>query len=246
MKTQKFTLIELLVVISILGVLAALVVPGYNNTAEDALDKGAAVEMTTIQDAFARFAADMAPQLRANADGTNLKLEDIAYYGLWPLMTGQHPDAARAARETFQYKNYDPASSFGRRGPYLETEAYVEIAPIPENADAAASGQSPVPAGASQKVSIPAVKDPYGGHYRILWPDNPASGDAARPDARTLTPFQRLQKMVIVCTGPDMALDTRPGDLWKNSDAGYNPALANDIKAQNDDTVMRLWPLAAY
>lgn len=230
MYRKNFSLIELLIVIGILGALLTLVLPGFNDTGEEAKGKVARTEMREIQQAFQRFAADVV--FRKESDDSNQYLEDVALYGLWPLLWQSHPNSAVTG---INYKDYDSDTGIGRRGPYLDEEGLVKItAPT----DLATSpGQVTDDSGT---IKIPVIKDPYGGYYRVLCP-------AARTDGgNSLSEFKRLQKLVLVCTGPDRTLDTGVDSFLETTHDDYTSANADDIVAQGDDLVIRLMPLAGY
>lgn len=232
MYRKNFSLIELLIVIGILGALLTLVLPGFNDTGEEAKDKVARTEMREIQKAFQRFAADVV--FRKESDDSNKYLKDVALYGLWPLLWSNHPNVAEGFTAV-EYTDYDSDTAIGRRGPYLEQEGMVKItAPAELDTDA---GQVSADDGA---IKIPVVKDPYGGYYRVLCPAKRTTG------GNSLSEFKRLQKMVLVCTGPDRVLDTAVDSFLATDADNYTSANADDIVAQGDDIVIRLMPLAGY
>ncbi len=232
MYKKNFSLIELLIVIGILGVLLTLVLPGFNNTGEDAKDKVARTEMREIQAAFRRFASDVV--FRKESGDTNKYLKDIAQYGLWPLMWANHPDSGAG---DIVYQEYDSEIGLGRRGPYLREERIVTIT-APTGIGAGNSPGQPADDGGA--IKIPVIKDPFGGYYRVVVP-------AARTtDGHDLSEFKRLQKMVLICTGPDQKLDTKVDSFPGKDDPDYTAANADDIVAAGDDIVIRLMPLAGY
>jgi type II secretory pathway pseudopilin PulG len=212
MKKNNFSLIELLVVIGILGALATLVLPGFGDASDDARDKVATTEMREIQSAFRRFATDT---LFKNSIE---KMQDTVNFGLWPLMKEAQPSNITAA---VTYTDYDAESGIGRRGPYLRQEGLISI-----TADSANNGQ---PKNETGTVEIPVVKDPYGGYYRVMCPQ--LAGEDTDSQKK-----KKLQRMVLICTGPDQTLDTTNNNL---DDDG-------SIIAQNDDKALRLMPLATY
>ena len=209
MEKHHFSLIELLIVIGILGALCTLLLPGFNNTDEDAKDKVVSTEMREIQNTFRRFATDV--MLKNNIT----KMEDVLKFGLWPLMKESHPGGLSVT-----YSDYDAETGIGRRGPYLQMEGEIIISGTPE-----AGGQATESTG----TTIPVMKDPYGGYYRVICPE-------IAEDDEDAVKKKKLQRMVLVCTGPDRVLDT------------LNTSLDADdkITAQNDDKVIRLMPLATY
>jgi len=243
---RNFSLIELLIVIGILGALMTLVLPGFNDTSDDAKDKVAKAEMREIQKAFQRFAADVI--FRNNTDGNN-RLKDIAQYGLWPLVSETHPVLGSGDTGYVKYDEYDAESGLGRRGPYLEQEGLVQIFPVTitdaytstlacgqESEITDADGAKTAASGTDRRV--PVVKDPYGGYYRVLCP-------AVRSDSdgHSLSEFRRLQKMVLVCTGSNRKLETFPDTF--DTDSPHS-SVADDIIAGGDDIVIRLMPMAGY
>ncbi len=234
MVRREFSLIELLIVIGIMGALLTLVLPGFNDTGAEAKDKVAQTEMREIQSAFRRFAADVV--FRKETGDTNQYLMDIAKYGLWPLLWETHP-LGSSASPVSSYTEYDSDSGIGRRGPYLDEEGLVTIASGPGVLSTETYGQVKDSEGT---VKIPVIKDPYGGYYRVLVPESRTT------DGSSLNEYKRLQKIVLVCTGPDKTLDTLPNSFLATTDDGYTSATADDIVAQNDDIVIRLMPLAGY
>jgi type II secretory pathway pseudopilin PulG len=254
---RNFSLIELLIVIGILGALLTLVLPGFNDTGEEAKDKVAKAEMREIQKAFQRFSVDVIfrsearPELNglAATSASNKKLYDIALYGLWPLLCDVHPVLSSTADGYVSYDAYDSETGLGRRGPYLEQEGLVQIFPVSiTNAytSTLACGQESKIIGNDDTATtasgtdrrVPVIKDPYGGYYRVLCPE--ARTDS---DGHDLPEFRRLQKMVLVCTGPNRKLETFPNS-FETTDP--HPSTADDIIAQGDDIVMRLMPMAGF
>ncbi|MFA6814754.1 MAG: type II secretion system protein [Lentisphaeria bacterium] len=254
---HSFSLIELLIVIGILGSLLTLVLPGFNDTSDDAKDKVAKTEMREVQKAFQRFCSDMVlrsearPALNGLAAETasNKKLYDIALYGLWPLLCDVHPVLSSDDDGYLFYDAYDADTAIGRRAPYLEQEGLVAIFSVTiteahssalscgqENKILAEDGSVSVAPDFSRRV--PVVKDPYGGYYRVLCP-------VARTDSygHDLLEFRRLQKMVLVCTGPNQKLETFP-DSFDVDDP--HPSVADEIIAGGDDLIVRLMPMAGF
>ena len=105
--------------------------------------------MRNIRQAFNRFDSDCVL--------TDERLEDIADYGLWPLMTRTHPNGGD------NYFEYDYEKGKGWRGPYIEREGEMNI-------NNSLEGQ---PDGT---VAVPVINDPYGGYYRVIIP----SGESAK------------------------------------------------------------------
>ena len=230
---RNFSLIELLIVIGILGALLTLVLPSFNNTTTEAKDTVALAEMKDIQSAFRRFASDVIFREDQSGNG-NKYLYDIGKYGLWPLMIDEHPVESEQAG--IEYQDYDPEAGIGRRGPYLNEEGYLKIIANPA---ITGSGQYGQPKDGSGAGSVPVIKDPYGGYYRVLVPVANSGGD-------DLSLFKRLQKMVLVCTGPNGQLDTTPTSFYTAGEDGSHQNKVNDLKAEGDDIVIRLMPLAGY
>lgn len=252
MKQKNFSLIELLIVIGILGALMTLVLPGFNDTSDESKDKVAKTEMREIQRAFQRFSSDVIfrDESASNALG-NAKLNDIALYGLWPLLSDIHPVIPPESADYIKYDAYDAVSGLGRRAPYLEQEGLVQIFPVTidethtqiescgqESRLVDDTGVEILATGTNNR--IPVIKDPYGGYYRVLCPIARTSGDG-----HNLSIFKRLQRMVIVCTGPNRKLDTLPNSFIDASDNPH-PSEVDDIVAQGDDIVMKLMPMAGF
>lgn len=212
MNKKYFSLVELLIVIGILGALCTLVLPGFNDAGEEAREKVAATEMKEVQSAFRRFSIDV--MLKGNKD----KMRDIVDYGLWPLMNENQPANAAGA---ISYPDYDSEIGIGRRGPYLRREGSVTMSASPGS-----DGQAK---NAGGTVSIPVVKDPYGGYYRVICPAVDYVNDPVD------TQKKKLRKMALVCTGPDRNLDTTSANVYDG-----------EIAPQGDDSVIRLMPLATY
>lgn len=254
---RNFSLIELLIVIGILGALLSLVLPGFNDTSDDAKDKVAKAEMREIQKAFQRFAADVIfrSEVRPAINGleasatSNKKLYDIAAYGLWPLLCEVHPILESSSDGYVSYDGYDESSGIGRRGPYLEQEGLMQVFPVTitstHTTDLACGQENKIIGEDNTETSasgtdrrVPVIKDPYGGYYRVLCP-------VARTDGsgHNLSEFRRLQKMVLVCTGPNRKLETFPNSFDTSSP---HPSIADDIVAQGDDLIVRLMPMAGF
>ena len=235
---RRFSLIELLIVVAILGALMSLVLPSFNNVSEEGKEQIALHEMREIQAAFTRFAADMI--FRQEGEGgaaTNEYLLDIGRYGLWPLLVESHPVLTNGV----SYREFDSNSGVGRRGPYLEEEAYVRIALPP---GIAANGNFGQAADTGSTASVPALKDPWGGYYRVVVPAANSAGDGS-----ALNEYRRLQKMVLVCTGADGILDTTPTSFFNpTDDPDYHKNKADDLMPPpgSDDIVIRLMPMAGY
>lgn len=206
-KRKQFSLLELLIVVGILGVLVTLVLPNFTNVQDDAREKVMKTEMQAIQAAFGRFSSDTG----VHSDTT--KLTDIADYGLWPLMDKIHPNAAVT---TITYSDYDAETGIGRRGPYLAEEDEITI----DAADLATIFGQAEDAAPTTSVTIPVVKDPYGGYYRVLMP---SSGT------------DKEKNIALVCTGFDKTLNTT-----------RTPNSEGDIEKVGDDTVIKLLPLATW
>lgn len=250
MKHLRFSLIELLIVVGILGALSALILPMFHDTAEEAKDTVARTKMKDIQRAFGRFHADMLTELRKrdtdNSEVTNLYLEDIALYGLWPLFVQHHPVRAEGddwSSSTFkQYPAYNAETHFGWRGPYLEYDGIVQIATPGLQYAYSGSGEtmSITSFGGQSEGSeckIPVLRDPYGGYYRILCPE------ARSTDGNNLSRAERLKRMVIVCTGRNRRLETTTTSFLGTNDDSYIKSInADDITAQGDDIILRLMP----
>lgn len=230
MRKQNFSLIELLIVVGIMGALTALILPIFYDTEKEAKATVARSKMKDIQRAFGRFYADLLPELRKQeADGTdvtNLALEDIALYGLWPLFNRNHPVLTKS------YSTYDPETHFGWHGQYVECDGVVTIgAPTLNGAQTAGTG-------ASTDCKIPVLRDPYGGYYRILCPDARTDGGG-----NALSRLERLKRMVIICTGPNRKLETSSNNFIPTTDADYIKNInGDDIVSGGDDIVMRLIP----
>ncbi|MDD5727469.1 MAG: hypothetical protein PHV59_02795, partial [Victivallales bacterium] len=187
-----------------------LIIPSFNNTNEDAKEQVTITEMREIQNSFRQFAADV--MLKNNSE----KMENILQYGLWPLLKESAPEGS------VTYSDYAAETAIGRRGPYLRAEGQITIASGPTT-----GGQAHVDGGA---VTIPIMKDPYGGYYRVMCPDiTGVTDDTVKKD--------KLRRMVLVCTGPDKTLDTLNTEQEDD-----------DIKVPDgkDDKVIRLMPLATY
>ncbi len=206
-KRKPFSLIELLIVVAILGVLVTLVLPNFSNVQDDAREKVMKTEMQDIQAAFGRFSSDTGVQ------SSTTKLTDISDYGLWPLMSQTHPNSAVT---TIIYPDYDAETGIGRRGPYLAKEGKITM----DASDLATKPGQAEDAAPTTSVTIPVVKDPYGGYYRVLMP---SSGS------------DKEKRIALVCTGPDKTLDTTRA-----------PDSNGDIAKGDDDTVIRLLPLATW
>jgi prepilin-type N-terminal cleavage/methylation domain-containing protein len=56
--TRAFTLIELMIVVAMLGILAAIAVPVFNNATDDARDSSTRAQLLTIRSAIVRYRAD--------------------------------------------------------------------------------------------------------------------------------------------------------------------------------------------
>lgn len=228
MKKRYFSLIELLIVVGILGALSALILPMFHDTEKEAKDTVARTKMKDIQRAFGRFHADMLNEMRKkNASDSNPYLEDIALYGLWPLFVRNHP--VLSSGEAAVYPAYDAERRFGWRGQYLEYDGVTQIA-----APTLTSAQN-----AGSDCRIPVLRDPYGGYYRVLCP----AMRSKSAGGNELELFERLKRMVIVCTGPNKILDTASDSFIDKDDEKYIQSLnGDDITAQGDDIVMRLIP----
>ncbi len=135
-RSFNFSLIELLIVVGILGALSALILPMFHDTEKEARNTVARSKMKDIQWAFSRFQADMLVELRKTVDDggdvTNLYLEDIARYGLWPLFVRSHPVMTEGddwGTDIFKkYELYNGDTGFGWRGQYLEYDGIVSVA----------------------------------------------------------------------------------------------------------------------
>lgn len=243
-KRVHFSLIELLIVVGILGALTGLILPSFYQANDDAKEKIALNEMHEIQRAFQRFYSDTLNQMRIKesyngTDHTNRYLQDIALYGLWPLLIETHPNAALA--ETILYDLYQVETGFGHRVPYIEMEGIVEIGNpsmiFQKESDLGGQGESD--SGESSK--IPVIKDPYGGYYRVLCPE-------ARLDSKggnNLHENKRLLRMVLVCTGPNQKLETYTNSFIETTADNYIKTINGDnLKAQGDDIIVRLLPTA--
>ncbi len=262
---RSFSLIELLIVIGILGALLTLVLPGFNDTSDDAKDKVARTEMKEIQKQFQRLYADMLGEFRKEdsvTSGTttaksNHYLRDVAWYGVWPLLVQHHPARTEAAdwggalysSDFKKFDAYDGDAGFGWRGPYLEYEGIREIA-APEliYAYSEASGVVTVAnyggqtAGtATPAIKIPVIRDPYGGYYRVLCPEARSSADGGNE----LDEYERLKRIVLVCTGRNRKLETKTNSFMATDAADYVKSInGDDIAAAGDDIVVRLIPTA--
>ena len=185
MDRYDFSLVELLIVIGILGVLATLIIPNFNNTTDDAKEQVTITEMREIQNAFRRFSADV--MLKNN----NSRMENILKFGLWPLMKEDDPGSS------ITYTDYDVETGIGRRGPYLQMEGEITISSSPT-----AGGQ----ASESSGTTVPVMKDTYGGYYRVMCPEiNSEDSETVKKN--------KLRRMVLVCTGTDRTLDTLNSNL---------------------------------
>lgn len=249
-KTSYFSLIELLIVVGILGALSALILPMFHDTEKEAKDTVARTKMKDIQRAFGRFQADMLTELGKkdsdNGETTNLYLEDIALYGLWPLFVRNHPVRTEGDEwdtSTFRkYPAYNTETRFGWRGQYLEYDDIAQIATPALTYSYTGTGSdlavtSPGAQSPGTDCKIPVLKDPYGGYYRILCPE------ARTNNGNNLSRYERLKRMVIVCTGPNRKLETTTTSFIDANDDAYVKTInGDDIAPQGDDIIIRLMP----
>lgn len=164
LRTRRgFTLIELLIVIGLLGAMAVLVMPRMTASKSQAVDESMVLaEMSTIRQAFARFAADCQP--------TSADFENFNTHGLAILMRSD------VASLTWSFPlSYEARRGKGWRGPYLESESRRDIHP-------AQPGQPPT----TGAVTVPVILDPRADmdsgpdlqrYYRVL--REPATGHLA-------------------------------------------------------------------
>lgn len=249
-KKHLFSLIELLIVVGILGALSALILPAFHNTSDESKKTVARTQMKEIRRAFSRFHADLLSELRKkSSDGTtNHYLEDMARYGLWPLLVQKHPHLTEGAdwgTNIFKsYPVYTPETNSGWRGPYLEYSGIVQIADtdLLYNYTGTDEARTVTKTGGQtqgETAKIPVMRDPYGGYYRLLCPE------ARTADGNALSLYERLKRMVIVCTGPDRTLDTQTSSFLSKEDDSYILNInADDIIPAGDDMVMKLMPTA--
>lgn len=241
-----FSLIELLIVVGILGALSALILPAFHSTSDEAKKTVALTQMKEIQRAFSRFHADLLSKLRKKESDTNPYLEDIARYGIWPLLVHRHPHLPEGddwGTNVFKsYPAYNSETGFGWRGPYLEYSGIVRIAEtnLLYNYTGTGDVRTVTQNGGQTQgdlAGIPVMKDPYGGYYRILCPE------ARTADGSNLSLYDRLKRMVIVCTGPDRTLDTQTNSFLDKADDSYILNInADDIIPQGDDMLLKLMP----
>ncbi len=235
LKIKNFSLLELLIVIAILGILSAMILPAFHETGEEAKKTAAVSEMRDIQRAFNRFAADNANLLKKTSSSTQY-LEDIALYGLWPLVMQSHPRSAESKFKNFKYPDFSHDTQFGWRGQYLEFESLRKIAEpsLIFNDTTKSGGQY---SDEKSNIKIPVFTDPFGGYYRILVPQ------PRTENGNNLPQNERLKRLVLVCTGPNQKLDTFTGSFLAPDHPDYMKNInADDIAPQQDDIIIKLLP----
>lgn len=230
-RRSHFSLLELLIVIAILGALVSLVLPGFQNTGDDAKEKVAMTEMRDAQAAFRRFALDTMVENNAT------RLEDICKYGLWPLIQKDHPAAISPLTGDDVYSDFDSATGLGRRGPYLGIEGMVKI-------DATLAVNTGQPESeATGAITIPVIKDPYGKHFRVLCP-------AFADDDTDVQKLEKLKRLVLVYTGINGKLDSGTYDAIYDANGNFKHLTGDDrtgeIATGTDDRAIRLLPMSSW
>ena len=109
-RNDGFTLVELLIVVIILAILAAIVVPQFTATTDDAREAALDTTLGNMRAAIDLYFQQHGEYPSANTDGTNAQNTPLSF--LWQLarFTDMNGDAVLTA---------DPAHEFG---PYLRKE----------------------------------------------------------------------------------------------------------------------------